>query len=350
MAKNYVCWIKLKDFCEKLLVKQGLPSDEAEIIALSLVEADSRGVSSHGVSRMKIYMKRIDEGVVKKKCNITIERESPGMLALNAHNSMGIVAGIKSIEMAKRKAETSGSVFVTVKHSNHFGPAAFFTKHVAKQGMIGLAASNAPPNMAPWGARDAYLGTNPLSIAIPTGDDNPIILDMATSVVAQGKIILAAKNHQEIPEGWAITSDGKFTTNPQEALKGTVLPFGGAKGYGIALLIDILSGILSGAEFGPYLNNMWEDFEKPQNLGHIFHVIDISKFLDLEFFYNRINILKRDIKGLNKAEGIEEVYLPGEIEFNNEQLSRINGIILADSTLNDLQELADKWNIPFDIK
>jgi len=349
MAEKRINWVKLKDFCEKLLIKQGLPLEDANLIAMSLVEADLNGVSSHGVSRMKIYMKRIEEGVVRKSSYITIEKEYPGALVVNAHNSMGIVARVRAIDMAIEKAKAAGSVFVTVKHSNHFGSAAFFTKRAVKYGMIAFAASNAPPTMAPWGACQAYLGTNPLSVAIPTGDDKPIILDMATSVVAQGKIIMAAKNNEKIPEGWAITKDGKPTTDPKEALEGTVLPFGGVKGYGIALLIEILSGILSGSDFGPYLHNLWKDFKTPQNLGHVFHVIDVSKYIEIEEFYKKISILKNDIKNLKKADGVSEIYLPGEVEMIKSEHAKVKGIVLSEAVLEDLRELANKWDVKFNI-
>ena len=349
MTEKRVNWLKLKRFSEELLIKQGLPEEDAKFVSDSLVEADLSGVSSHGISRLKIYMTRIDEGVVEKISSVTIERESASTLILDAHNSMGIVAGVKAIDMAVKKAKEVGSVFVTVKHSNHFGPAAFFTKRAAESGMIAFAASNASPNMAPWGSSEAYLGTNPFSVAIPTGDNNPIVLDMATSIVARGKIIMAAKDNQKIPEGWAITKDGKPTTDAEEALNGTVLPFGGPKGYGIALLIEILSGILSGADFGPYTHNMWDDFKTPQNIGHVFHIIDISKFMDIEYFYKKISILRDDIKNLKKAEGVREIYLPGEIELNKSISAKEEGIRLPQAVLDDLKELADKWEVEYNL-
>ena len=341
---------KLTEYCSKLLIKQGVNEEEASVITTSLVEADMSGVGSHGVSRLKIYMKRMEEGVVSKKGEMTVESESPGSLALDAHNSMGIVAGVKAIDLAIEKAKIAGSVFVTVKHSNHFGPAAFFTRRAADQGFIALAASNAPPNMAPGGASEAYIGTNPLSIAVPTGDKKHIVLDMATSVVAQGKIIMAAKDNKEIPEGWAITKDGNPTTDPHEALKGTVLPFGGPKGYGIALLIDIFSGILSGADFGPYLHNMWTDFVTPQNVGHVFHIIDISKFIDHEIFYSRIDVLRNDIKNLRKAQGVSEIYLPGEIEYLKAETAKKEGVIISRNTVDELKELGLQYDEPYELE
>jgi len=342
--------LKLERFCKELLIKQGLIDEEAELISKSLVEADMRGVSSHGVSRLKIYMKRMEEGVVSKIAKISIEREYPGSIVLNAHNSMGIVAGVKAIDLAIEKAKKAGAVFATVKHSNHFGTASFFTKRASRQGFIAFAASNAPPNMAPWGASEAYIGTNPLSIAIPMSNGEDIVLDMATSVVAQGKIIMAAKNNESIPEGWAITKDGKPTTDANEALNGTVLPFGGHKGYGIALIIDILSGILSGSDFGPYLHNMWTDFVTPQNVGHVFLVLDISKFIDTDIFFKKLDTMKSDIKNLSRAEGVKEVFLPGEMEDIKAIEAKKWGVNLYENTINDLKWLSERWGVIYDIE
>ncbi|SET16696.1 Malate/lactate/ureidoglycolate dehydrogenase, LDH2 family [Natronincola peptidivorans] len=342
-------WEPLRDLCQKLYEAQGMPADEAFLVADSLVDADLSGVESHGVSRMPIYMKRIEEKVVTNKCRVEVEKEFPGGLALNACNSMGIVAGVKVMEMGIKKAKESGFAFITVSHSNHFGTAAYFTRQALKENMIAFAATNAPSTMAPWGGIKAYLGTNPFSVAIPAGDQLPIIMDMATSVVAQGKIIMAAKTNESIPEGWAINKEGVVTTDPKEALEGTVLPFGGPKGYGIALLVDILSGILSGAMFGPHLNNMWNDFENPQNVGHCFAILDISKYIEVESFKSRIDQMIQEIKTSPKAKGVEEIFMPGEIEHRKSMKRREEGIPVSSVVYEDLKALAEKWNVAFTI-
>lgn len=346
---NIIQWEPLRNLCQKLYEAQGMPPDEAFLVADSLVDADLNGVESHGVSRMSIYMKRIEENVVANKCSIKIENEFPGGFALNACNSMGIVAGVKIMEMGIKKAKESGFAFITVSHSNHFGIAAYFTRQALKENMIAFAASNAPSTMAPWGGIKAYLGTNPFSVAIPADKELPIIMDMATSVVAQGKIIMAAKTNNTIPEGWAINKEGAATTDPKEALEGTVLPFGGPKGYSIALLIDILSGILSGAMFGPHLNNMWNDFKNPQNVGHCFGVLDISKYIDVNIFKSRIDQMIREVKEAPKAKGIEEIFLPGEIEYRKSIQRRKEGIPVPNVIYEELRALAEKWDIPFSI-
>lgn len=336
---------KLSGFVAAVFAKAGVPADEAAIIADSLTEADLTGVESHGVSRVPIYLKRIETGVVNAAAKMEVVADLPGALVLDGCNSMGIITGVRAMDMAVKKAETAGAVFVTVKNSNHFGIAAYFTRRALAKNMIGYAASNAPSTMAPWGGIKPYMGTNPFSVAIPAGSELPIVMDMATSVVAQGKIILASKEGKPIPFGWAITKDGDPTDDPKAALEGTVLPFGGPKGYSISLLLDVLSGVLSGAAFGPYLFNMWNDFKNPQNVGHCFGVMDVKKFLPLDDFRQKMDTMIRDIKTSPRAKGVEEIFLPGEIEHRKREKRIAEGIPLGPKTYADLVEIGDRMNL-----
>jgi LDH2 family malate/lactate/ureidoglycolate dehydrogenase len=340
-------WQPLRDYCQKLFERQEMPSNEAFLVADSLVEADLSGVESHGVSRMPIYMKRIEARVVSNVCRLVIEKEYPASIVVNACNSMGIVAGVKAMELAMRKAKENGVAFVTVNNSNHFGMAAYFTKKALKEDMIAFAATNAPSTMAPWGGIQPYMGTNPFAAAVPTATELPVILDMATSVVAMGKIILAAKKGEKIPTGWAINKDGVATTDPQEALAGSVLPFGGPKGYAIALLIDILCGILSGATFGPHLNNMFQDFNNPQGIGHCFCALDISKFTDVEVFKRRMDQMIREIKQSPRAQPTGEIFMPGELEQRKAEIRRRQGIPVPAVVFAELSRLGEKWQVTF---
>lgn len=339
---------RLQGFVAAAFAKVGVPPDEALLIAESLTEADLMGVESHGVSRVPIYLKRIELGVVNAVSKLEVVADLPGALVLDGCNSMGIVTGARAMDMAIKKAETSGAVFVTVKNSNHFGVAAYFTQRAIAKGMIGYAASNAPSTMAPWGGIKPYMGTNPFSIAFPSGTELPIVMDMATSVVAQGKIILAAKEGKAIPFGWAINKDGEPTEDPKEALEGTVLPFGGPKGYSISLMLDVLSGILSGAAFGPYLCNMWNDFTNPQNVGHYFNAIDVNKFIPLDEFKQKMDSMIRDIKGSPRAKGVDEIFLPGEMEIRRKAKRLAEGIPLGTKTHSDLLEIAARLNLRLD--
>ena len=348
MSNYNANWKKLRSFCQKLLQCEGMIEEEAFIVSDCLVGADLCGVESHGVSRTSIYLKRLEEKVVNAVCRLEIEKEYPASIAINACNSMGMVAGKKAMQKCMEKARTNGSCFVTVNNSNHYGMAYYYVDMAAREGFVGISGTNAPPNIAPWGSSVPYMGTNPIAIAVPTKDE-PIILDMAPSVVAMGKVILAAKLGQSIPEGWALTEDGKPTTDPNLGMKGSVVPIGGPKGYGISLFIDILCGILGGAEFGPHLGNMLNDFKNPQNVGHFFSCIDISKFTTLDIFTERLSQMVKEIKALPKNDGVNEIFMPGEIEANKIKERKQNGIPLSAPVYEELKELSLKYNTPFDI-
>jgi LDH2 family malate/lactate/ureidoglycolate dehydrogenase len=303
-------------------------------------------VESHGVSRTAIYLKRLEEKVVNPVCRLEIEREYAASMAINACNSMGMVAGKKAMEKCMDKARQSGSCFVTVNNSNHYGMAYYYVKMAAEQNLVGISGTNAPPNIAPWGSFKSYLGTNPIAIAVPTNEE-PVILDMAPSVVAMGKVIMAAKLGQSIPEGWALTADGKPTTDPNLGMKGSVVPIGGPKGYGITMFVDILSGILSGAQFGPHLGNMWNDFVNPQNVGHFFLCIDISKFVQLDVFRKRVGQMREEIKALPKNEGVPEIFMPGEIEWKKTIDRKEKGVPVPGPVYDELKQLGEKYKVPF---
>jgi LDH2 family malate/lactate/ureidoglycolate dehydrogenase len=327
----------------------GVPESEALVVADCLVDADLCGVESHGVSRMTVYSKRLETKVVSPVFRISAERDYPAGLTLNGGNSMGMLVGKYAMEKCVQRARENGSCFIAANNSNHYGMASYYVNMAARAGMIGLSATNAPPNIAPWGSYKAYVGTNPLAIAAPASGE-PVLLDMAPSVVAMGKVILAAKLGKSIPEGWALTKEGKPTTDPDQGKQGTVVPIGGPKGYGLSLFMDILCGILSGAQFGPYLGNMWNDFVNPQNVGHFFCAIDISKFTDLDVFKKRIGQMICDIKALPKNEGVSEIFLPGEIEQRRRAERKANGIPVEDVVYEELRALGQKYGVEFSLQ
>lgn len=349
MANTHnVNWEVLKDYCKRLIMTQGVPEDEAAIVADCLVDADLCGVESHGVSRTGIYLKRLETKVVNAKYEKKYDSEYPASICWNACNSMGMVTSVKAVETCIQKARETGCCFIAVNNSNHFGMAGYYARMAAEQGMFTICGTNAPPNIAPTGSYKPYMGTNPWAMAAPTAGE-PVLLDMAPSVVAMGKVILAAKLGKTIPEGWAQTADGRPTTDPNEGMKGTVLPIGGPKGYGLSLFMDIMCGILSGAEFGPHLNNMWNDFENPQNVGHVFMCVDISKFLPLEVFKQRIGQMVDEIKSLPVNPGVKEIFLPGEIEQRQRSRRKSEGLELSDVVYGELRELGRKYNVEFTI-
>lgn len=341
----------LTNYCVSLFESAGMKKDEAIINTDNLIEANLTGVDSHGVSRMAVYLKRIREGVVEANTDLKIISENASTAVLDASNGMGAAASDKAMKLAISKARDTGVAFVTVRNSNHFGTAAYYTKIAAKEDMIGFAATNGASRMAPWGSMDTYFGTNPFSIGVPAGDELPIIADMATSVVARGKIILAAKNKKSIPLGWAINKAGEETTDAQEALDGTVLPFAGPKGSAIALIIDVMAGIMAGASFGPYIKDMYANFTEPTNTGHILGAFDISKFIPLEQFKKLIDQMIREIKGLTPSKGASEIFLPGEIELRTRQERLKNGIPVTEPVLKELADEGAKCGIkcPWDL-
>ncbi|MGE4284331.1 MAG: Ldh family oxidoreductase [Clostridia bacterium] len=344
MGVHKINWEDLRTYCQKLIMTQGVSEEEALIVADSLVDADLCGVESHGVSRMTIYMKRLETGVVNREFEAKAEQEYPASIALNACNSMGMVVGVYAMNRCIEKAKENGCCFITVKNSNHYGMASYFVKLATEANMVGVTGTNAPPNIAPWGSPKTYVGTNPLAIGVPTNGE-PMILDMAPSVVAMGKVILAAKLGKDIPLGWALTKEGKPTTNAAEGAKGSVVPIGGPKGYGLSLFMDVLCGILSGAQFGPHLNNMWNDFENPQDVGHIFCAIDISKFVEVDQFKARMEQMVSEIKALPKSEGVSEIFVPGEIEQRRRKERKANGIDLSDVVYEELRGLGEKFGV-----
>ena len=346
MEKHYVNWEQLRAYCQSLIVSLGVAAEEALVMADNLVDADLCGVESHGVSRMPVYMKRLETGVVSRAFAMKTEQEHAASLALNACNSMGMLAGKYAMERSIEKARESGCCFTTVNNSNHYGMSSYYVNMAAEAGMVGITGTNAPPNIAPWGSYQSYVGTNPIALAVPTNSE-PVLLDMAPSVVAMGKVILAAKLGQSIPEGWAQTKDGRPTTDAKEGMEGTVLPIGGPKGYGLTVFVDILSGILSGAAFGPHLNNMWKDFENPQNVGHFFLAVDIAKFVPLDEFKTRVEQMIGEIKALPKNPGVDEIFMPGEIEQRRRKERKSEGVPLSAVVYEELKALGTQYGVAF---
>lgn len=347
---NDIKYIKAKplaDYCSALFRSVGMSKEDALINVDNIIEANLTGVDTHGVTRMPIYIKRIREGVVKANTNVKVISESPATAVLDAGNGMGAVASTKAMNIAIEKARNVGTAFVTVRNSNHFGATAYYTKMAIQEGMIGIASTNGAARMAPWGSKDISLGTNPFSVAVPSGEELPIVADMATSLVALGKIILASKNNQPIPLGWAIDKDGADTTDPKNALEGSVLPFGGPKGSAIAILIDIMAGIMSGAKYGPNVNDMYANFTEPTGIGHIFGVIDVSKFIPIDLFNKQMDTMIREIKNSTPAKGVNEIFLPGEIELHKREDRLKNGIPITSAVMMELEEEGKRCGVSF---
>jgi Malate/L-lactate dehydrogenases len=337
-------WKTLRGYCQELFCSQGMSPEDALTVADVLVDADLCGVGSHGVSRMSVYMKRLACGVVNSRFEPRIQQEYAASICIDANNAMGMVAGKFAMERCISKARENGSCFAAVSNSNHFGVTSYYVRLAAEAGMFGFASTNAPPNIAPWGSYQPYMGTNPLAFAVPT-EGEPIILDMAPSVVAMGKVILAAKLGKPIPEGWALTADGKPTTDASLGMKGSVVPIGGPKGCGLSLFADILCGVLAGAQFGPHLGNMWNDFTNPQNVGHVFYAVDITKFVPLDIFTSRLAQMVAEIKDSPRIDGVDQLFVPGEIEQRNKDQQKVEGVDLPEVVLDELKTLGATYKV-----
>jgi LDH2 family malate/lactate/ureidoglycolate dehydrogenase len=338
-------WKKLKHFCSEVFVKAGVDKEKADIVADSLIQADLRGVESHGVVRTKVYLERIEKNMIDPSSMVEIESESDATALINGKNNFGSVVGSKALEVAIGKAKEKGAGIVGVKGSNHFGTGAYYALKAIEQDMILLVMSNASQTMPPTGGIRPFIGTNPLAVGVPAGKEIPFILDMATSVVARGKIIVAAQRDESIPEGWALDKHGTPTTDANEALEGSVLPIGGPKGYAISMFIDILSGVLTGAGFGKYVNNMYENWIEPQNVGHFFLAIDIKRFIPIDVFKERMDLYIKEIKAEPKGVGVKEIFIPGEIEHKRANDRKESGIELSIKVVQELDEIGKRYQI-----
>jgi len=336
-------------FVQRIFVAAGLPKADAAVVADNLLQADLRGHSSHGISRVRVYCNRIRDGFVATAPAIKVINETPAAFHLDGGHGMGAVVADRAMRMCMEKARTSGIAMCSVRAGTHFGIASYYTMQAAAEDMIGYACSNAPATMAPWGGITPMLGTNPFSMSVPAGKHCPLVFDSASSIVARGKINLAEIEDRPIPLGWAIDQLGHPTTDATEALKGSVLPFGEHKGYGIALMIDILSGILSGAGYGSHLGPLWNNAESYQNLGFFLLAIDIASFRAIEEFKSQIDQMIDEIKASKPAPQVDEILVPGEIEFRNEEYNRKHGIAVGSGVLHDLESLRREFDLDTDL-
>jgi LDH2 family malate/lactate/ureidoglycolate dehydrogenase len=317
-------------------------------LARALVDADLQGISTHGISRLNIYLQRIDKGLIDPTAALTIERDGGSVLTLNAGNGLGQVQAVKALDLLLPLAKQNGIAAATIHNSQHFGALSYYCNRAADEGMILLAMTNCEPAMAPEGGYEAFFGTNPIAASFPTGKGFNIKIDLATSIVARGNIIVAQKQQQPIPEGWALDRNGKPTTDAQEALLGTVLAMAGHKGYALALMVEVFSGVLSGAAIGPAIGSMYKDMDRKQDVSHFFCLFNIAAFLDFADFKNRIDDTVDRIKGSKRRPGVEEILVPGERSARNVAKNEAQGVIISPETLAELEQWCARLKIPFD--
>jgi LDH2 family malate/lactate/ureidoglycolate dehydrogenase len=271
-------------------------------------------------------------------------RERGASLLLDAQHGFGQIAGIRAMDEALRRAESHGLSFVGVRNSGHIGIAAYYAMMALPRKMIGSVSANAAASMAPWGGKAPMLGTNPICVAIPTGEDVDIVLDMASSVAARGKIRLAVSTRKQIPLGWALDAQGLPTQDPEAAMKGTLLPIGGPKGYGLALVVDILAGVLTGSSYGAHVPSV-HDVAEPVSSGFVVQALDIAAFADPAEFEKDIQALIAETRGSPRASNVDRILLPGEPEWRTKQERLELGIPVPDSLRRELMRLGSDLGV-----
>lgn len=336
----------LRRLCADVLSAAGVDAGDAAKVADNLVAANLRGIDSHGVLRMTSYVSWFTQGQIAAKTHPVIVAETPGTAVVDAQNGWGAPASLFAMDLAISKAASTGISAVGVRHSNHFGYAAHYGMMALAHDMIGLAFTNAQAIVAPWGARTSYFGTNPICICIPAGEERPLVYDGATTVVAHGKIMVANKAHKPIPPNWALDKHGVPTTDPAVALDGgSLMPMSSYKGSDLAMAVDVLSGILPGAASGAAVGAlaMWGNMV---NAGHFFAALDVKAFGEVGAFKSSVDRLVREVKALPLAAGAERLYVPGEIEFANEDERGREGIPIVADVEAELKVLADRFGLP----
>jgi L-2-hydroxycarboxylate dehydrogenase (NAD+) len=337
---------QLEAFIVRAFEAVSVARDNAKIIAELMARADLNGADGHGVFRLPQYIRRIKGGAVNVKPNIRIEREAPGMALVDGDNGMGHLVMRFAADKAIEKAQTAGVAWVGVKCSNHAGPASLYASMPIARDMIGLylAVGNAN-HLAAWGGLDMLLSTNPIAVGVPAGDEPPIVLDMATTVAAYGKVKTAAQRGETMPEGWMIDRQGKPLTDPKRANEGLLLPIGGYKGYGLALVFGLLAGTLNGAAMGRGVVDFNNDDTTPTNTGHVIVAVNIAMFRPLAEFKRSVDELIRDIRSSKRLPGVDAIRLPGEQSHAKRKERLTHGIPLPAPLLRSLNQLAAELKI-----
>jgi ureidoglycolate dehydrogenase (NAD+) len=336
----------LREHCTWLLAAAGLDRDAAGLVADSLVDAEMRGIGSHGVTRVRIYASRLREGLVDARARPTVVARFPGGGTVDARNAMGHLGARAGVDLAADGAEGGGACVVGVLNSNHCGALGYFARRATRRGLAVLAMSTAPPTMAYFGGRTRAVGTNPICVAVPRPDGAPVVLDIATSATARGKIIVAEQLGASIPPGWAVDAEGRPTTDAAAALAGAVLPFAGPKGSGLAMMIDLLCGGLLAGVGGFDIGDMYETWDRPQRVTHLFVVLDPDRWVGRAAFAEHVRRFAAGVHALPVAAGVDQVLLPGEVEEAAADRAEREGVRLPAPVAADLDKLAAELGVP----
>ena len=346
MSEYRVSFSQLEAFITQAMVSLGLPPEDAQTVGHLMAEADMQGSDGHGVIRLVPYAKRILAGGMNLKPHIRVVQERTAMALIDGDNGMGHLVMKRATELAIQKAKSSGIAWVGSRLSNHAGPASLYARMALQHDMIGLyfAVGNAN-HLPPWGGLDMLLSTNPIAAAIPSGKEVPIVLDMATTVAAYGKVKAKAQRGEMMPEGWMIDRQGKPLLDPTKSDEGFLLPIGGYKGYGLSLVVGILAGTLNGAAMGSQVIDFNKDFVSTTNTGQAIAVIDPAAFGDIDDFKQNIDRLIQELRTAERMPGVDRIWLPGEQSHHKRLDHETHGVVLAPGLVKQLNELAAERQI-----
>ncbi len=347
MTENTVTLGQLQQFITLAMARLGLPDADAATVGRLMAEAELQGSDGHGVIRLLPYARRIQAGGLNVRPNIKVVQERAGMALLDGDNGMGHLVMARAAELAIDKARQCGIGWVGSRLSNHAGPASLYARMPMAQDMIGMyfAVGNAN-HLPPWGGLDMLLSTNPIAVAVPAGEEPPVVLDMATTVAAYGKVKAKAQRGEMMPEGWMIDREGKPLLDPKRAEEGFLMPIGGYKGYGLSLIVGLLAGTLNGAAMGKQVIDFNHDDTSTTNTGQAIMAIDLSAFGDVDGFKARVDQLVRELRGSDKMPGVERIWLPGEQSHQKRLNNEREGMTLPVALLKQLDTFAADMGLP----
>lgn len=346
MSETRIPLARLREFLTLALTRLGLPAADAATVGGLMAQAELQGSDGHGVIRLLPYARRIRAGGINLTPDIKVVQERPGMALLDGDNGMGHLVMRKAAQIAIEKARTCGIAWVGSRLSNHAGPASLYARMPMAQDMIGLyfAVGNAN-HLPPWGGLDMLLSTNPIAVAVPGGEEPPVVLDMATTVAAYGKVKAKAQRGEQMPIGWMIDRLGQPLTDPKRAEEGFLMPIGGYKGYGLALIVGLLAGTLNGAAMGSDVIDFNHDDTTTTNTGQAIMAIDLSAFGDVGEFKARVDRLVRELRASERMPGVERIWLPGEQSHEKRAINEREGIAIGPVLLGQLDTFADEMGI-----
>ena len=337
---------RLENLVTRLLEKVAVPAENAAILARSLVASDLRGMNSHGILRLPIYMQRIQDGGFKADSMGRIIRETPGTVLLDGEDALGAVLTCRAMDEAIKRAKTTGIAAAGVFNSNHNGEGAFYALRAIDAGMIGICTTNGSPNMPPWGGKTKMTGPLPITVGVPAGDESPLVLDLALGMSSRGKILYYADKKIPLPDGWLVDAEGKPTNDAEQIKKGGwILPIGGHKGWGLITVVEVLSGVLTGGALGKDIVELYGNTTKAQKIGHFVMAIDVAAFMDCSVFKKRMDQYIRMLKSSEPVSGSQGVIIPGEPEFLKEKTQRQNGLAITCKVVDDILDIAQKLGV-----